>query len=374
MQTASPGQDQEGGDEALWIGRQGIEAIADALQPAAYVARAYWHQRRHDGQLPDWARKGSDGQWLFAATYIRADALENARTIHVSDAARRLGATRRAVQTWVDEGIVASLAETRGEGEPRRIDRAAFERDFSRLRERLRTAPPVAPREVPAVVPAVLPAAGGHAPAALKHELESLVRQRRQGEREAEAARRRALTQTAAVARLEEECRRIEAEAADRMRALEAARQMAEGAALRVAGQERALAEVRQREAALEHEWRAAVRQPAAARLRGAAPVAPEVSAGGADHARRTRSAASVAERFRKARDERAQVDRWQQEGARIAARIVADVDAGKLERVDGAILFNDVARRAGVPDTVRVALMRTHFKKNRAWEGMESS
>ena len=104
---ADPETGQEQG-ERTWIERQDIKSIQGALKAGAYVARAYNYARDHDGQTPSWARKTSTGQWLFELGYIRADAADNLKYISVSEAARTLGATRRAVQNWVDDGVIPS--------------------------------------------------------------------------------------------------------------------------------------------------------------------------------------------------------------------------------------------------------------------------
>lgn len=125
---------------AQWIGRSEIVLVDGALKPSAYVARAYKESLKHGGQPPEWARQLANGRWLFDVGYIRRDAEKNAGTIGIDEAARILGATRRAVQTWVDQGKIKSPGGTeRGKGARRRITRATFMKDLPRLRKRLET-------------------------------------------------------------------------------------------------------------------------------------------------------------------------------------------------------------------------------------------
>jgi excisionase family DNA binding protein len=97
------------------------------------------HARGHNGGPPDWACKDENGQWLFDRDYILSDARTNRLSISVSEAARLLGATRRAVQNWVDEGLIPTLgAGKRREGESRHIDKTEFTRKLPELKKRLK--------------------------------------------------------------------------------------------------------------------------------------------------------------------------------------------------------------------------------------------
>ncbi len=126
--------------QPTWIGRSEIPAIEGALEPSAYVARAYLEARDRGGETPAWARKQPNGQWLFDIEYIRNDAQVNLRTIGIGEAAAMLGATRRAVQTWVDQGVIAaSGGADHTSGERRRILRTEFMRALPQLKKRLET-------------------------------------------------------------------------------------------------------------------------------------------------------------------------------------------------------------------------------------------
>lgn len=124
---------------AEWIGRHEIEDIEGALKPSAYVARAYKYTMEY-GHSPIWARKVGGGHWLFERTYIQADAERNRVSMSVHEAAEVLGATRRAIQVWVDAGDIPLLAGEREKGEERRILREPFLRDVEQFRRRLETA------------------------------------------------------------------------------------------------------------------------------------------------------------------------------------------------------------------------------------------
>lgn len=130
-------------ESRTWIGRREIERIRGALKPSAYVGRAYLYQKEHGGLPPAWARKQPNGRWLFDEATVAADARENLGTIGITEAARLLGATRRAVQTWVDEGRILTLTGDRPKGEPRRIPREPFLAQVPDLQLRLRAPAPV---------------------------------------------------------------------------------------------------------------------------------------------------------------------------------------------------------------------------------------
>jgi excisionase family DNA binding protein len=122
-----------------WMTRRDIEAVEGALQPAAYVQRAYLHARQHGGRPPGWARKTDGGRWLFDPDYIRSDAADNLATFSVGEAAEMLGATRRAVQNWIDKGEIKILGGTHDKGHARRILKEPFLRSLNRLKRRLET-------------------------------------------------------------------------------------------------------------------------------------------------------------------------------------------------------------------------------------------
>ena len=82
--------------------------------------------------------KSEAGHWLFDRGYLEAEAADNLRTLSVSEAARMLGATRRAIQNWIDDGDIETLGE-RGPGEPRRIVKSAFTETLDDLRKRMET-------------------------------------------------------------------------------------------------------------------------------------------------------------------------------------------------------------------------------------------
>ncbi len=124
------------GNDRRWINRREIASIKGALNPEAYVARAYL-LAKESGSEPTWARKDAKGHWLFDETYIRSDANENAETIGITEAARLVGTSRRTVQTWVDDGLIDSEREIRHQGEVRKIPRGPFMAQLPELRRRV---------------------------------------------------------------------------------------------------------------------------------------------------------------------------------------------------------------------------------------------
>ena len=122
-----------------WLGRQETAAVEGALKPAAYVQRAYLYSREHGGRTPPWAHKTEQGRWLFDPGYIRADAVNNLRTLSVGEAARLVGATRRAVQNWIDEGDIAILGGPHIKGRDRRVLKEPFLAKLDALKTRLET-------------------------------------------------------------------------------------------------------------------------------------------------------------------------------------------------------------------------------------------
>ena len=82
-EVTKPVADSDPARETRWIGRREIEAIEGALEPSAYVARAYKEALKHDGHPPCWAKKDETGQWLFDFGHIEADARTNIGTIGI---------------------------------------------------------------------------------------------------------------------------------------------------------------------------------------------------------------------------------------------------------------------------------------------------
>ncbi|MCE9615770.1 MAG: hypothetical protein K8T26_15990 [Lentisphaerae bacterium] len=386
-----------------WIGRREIAAIDGALKASAYVARAYHHQKEH-GDPPAWARKLTGGQWLFDRRYIAADARENLATIGITEAATLVGATRRAVQTWVDEGLIPTLTGDRPKGESRRIPRETFMQVLPDLKQRLRTAAPPAPRSAssPPATPDTTPAdttplsedalrdvlqrkaaaEESRIAAEVSRELSEaedlrhqLARKRAVAERrlrklardEQRAQEREARLKTGYAERLREA--RRESRAADRRRTAAAER------ARRTAAKEQQLlaTERKLRDSLGERiaEWRrrsaaliAAQLQEARAMLSKAPPTpAPPEPAARTDQDRR-RSAAAVAAQLHAARAQHQQRSQLEDEIDRIAARLAEEVATGRRDRYDAAILFNEIMEQRAVPDELRIAVMKRHFSK----------
>lgn len=286
-------------DANRWIGRRGIGKIEGALKASAYVGRAYKRAQHQDGQPPPWARKLRNGRWLFDIEYIEADARRNLATIGISEAASLLGASRRTIQTWADEGILPLEGKAERErGDPRRILREAFMRTLPELGKRL---------ETPAVVG---------------------FRRSREQSNTSEAS---------------QVSREVEGESQFRSAAEKTA-------------------------AAIESRFSAA-REDRLRRIRDAAKRPTEstgarTSRSGKTLPDRSKSAAMLESRLRQARETRQTLVGWEDRATRIAQKLADDVDSGELERIDAAILLNQIAEREGMPDDIRIEITRKYFRK----------
>lgn len=288
--------------DITWIGRSGIEAVDGALDPCAYVARAYKETRKNGGHPPGWARKQDNGQWLFDADYIKTDARINSETMGIGEAADILGATRRAVQTWVDQGAIAAAVGTgRARGARRRILRAKFMRDLPRLRKRLET-------------PAVL----GY-------------KRSRTSQKPAGASAR-------------------PLPGPDSRTAGEEGEVVLPGTAERH----------EQREESRPPETTSRVRKKA-----GDVPAPTPATAGREADERRlekTRAANAIEARLREARDARRRETQWESQAGKIAEKLLGAVFSNELTRVDALVMFNDLATGQGIPAEVRARIRRQYF------------
>lgn len=382
-----------------WMARSRIASIEGALKASAYVARAYNHAKAHDGKLPAWAGKLPNGRWVFDSAYIEADAESNRLTIGVSEAARRVGATRRAIQTWIDEGVVETIEQAeRTKGEPRRILREPFERALPRLRKRLETAAVVGYRKrhgiaVPDAVAQRVEAERQRRQEA-KRKREQEARDRR---RERERERRKAVLESELTtvheahrkveeerqqAQLEAELKRsveeqaiaTEKELRRRLREAEKAakratreRKAAIREAARTAREERQTAASEQglaaglgklvQEAKKRHAEAVEARLEAASNKRRREVVAAERasrSPAEGEQNRKARSAAAAAAKFETARLER--------HATSIAERIANDMFDDRINRHEALVMFNEIAEKDGIPDTVKLKVRKQFF------------
>lgn len=123
-----------------WLGSRDIKRLEGTLKPSAYVARAYKYARQNHGIPPKWAKKSQDGHWLFDPKYIKVDADRKLESISVKTAASLLGVSRRAIQTWVDEGEISIVeGEKRAKGTSRQIAKEPFLQNLLQLKMRLET-------------------------------------------------------------------------------------------------------------------------------------------------------------------------------------------------------------------------------------------
>jgi len=405
-----------------WIGRGDISQIEGTLKPSAYVARAYQHQKTHGGTLPSWADKQANGRWLFDAAYIHRDATHNRDTIGISEAAKLVGATRRTIQTWIDEGIIPTGEHAKGQA--RTISRTRFMDMLPSLKERLQTASVVGYRTKH----------GLPVDDAVVEQLEHERIEREKTRRESQEKERRERTSTRREsqlkARLEKKAAEKEARLAARInrklvaaeRSLSDTRKKKSMAERNVAAQaDRTLAsaktmkalkaeyerkltradkEGRKRESqhracarkaerlsaretslasdidalrdALEAQLQAYRRQSAqaiAAQLREArkeqleASQAPSTAKKPKVTVNRVRrSAEAIATRLNNARDVRVRETTQEKAAARIASGIAADMPDDDVGRIDGAILFNEIAEQNDIASDIRIKITRKFF------------
>ena len=376
------------GQTGRWIGRADIARIAGALQASAYVARAYLIQKENAGIAPPWARKQPNGHWLFDADYIQADARENRATLGITEAAKVLGATRRAIQTWVDDGVIQATHDQREKGATRRILREEFLRAVPELKQRLTQrsgATPGEGRPAPTAESKLVQSLEERAAqeedrlaASQKRRMELAARRRRRlGQERIEAGKRlrsvereeQRAAQHEARLKASFDARLMEAEQAARVadrRRLAAARR-----AQRTTAREQAAAaqetHLRQTLAGQLADWRRKsaariarqLRNAREAWLRAAPPAAPAPS----EDSRR-KSAAAVADQLRRARDSQLQRSEHEREAVAAAKQIAGEVAQGRLDRYDAAIRFHDAMEQRAMPVDIRIAVMKQYFSK----------
>gem|GEM_PF-2991824 len=293
-------------DSKLWIGHDAIKLMPGALTPGAYVARAYREARNHDGTPPPWAKKLGNGKWVFDTSYIHADASLNLETMGVDEAATLLGASRRAIQVWIDTGIITS-AEAREKGAQRLILRDRFLYDLPELKKRLQT-----------------PAAIGF-------------------KRNAASKRIQMTEETAAIAVAADTKAQAEQPEFEEAEPIVSLRDELKQAKI-------------QKAAAIE----SALKQ---ARDRNAARAKPDaLSFLVQDHGKRADMARAAEDRLTSAAEARRRETESAATAATMAERILADVEMGKMDRLDGLILFNDLARAKDIPDRIRIEVRKDFF------------
>ncbi len=383
--------------DGQWMARSEIASVEGALKAGAYVARAYNYAKAHGGELPPWADKLPNGRWVFDRAYILADAEDNRLTMGVSEAARVIGATRRAVQTWIDEGVIETVESTeRTKGAPRRILRESFERALPELRRRLETAAVVGYRRkhgiaVPDEVARRVEAerekkqeAKRRAQQERRREQQLRDRERRKATLEAELsatqAAHRELEEKREEAELEADLKRnVEEQAIATEKELRRRLREAEKAAKRASQERKAAVQAAARMAREERQTAADEQGLAAsltkiirdARRRRAEAVEARLEAarekhltttGGqsdkaaaeADRNKKAESAAAAAEKFERARLERHAIS--------IAERIANDMFDDRISRYEALVLFNDIAEKDGIPDSVKVKVRKQYF------------
>ena len=399
-----PAAPPAGNDAApAWLGRRDVLAIPGALKASAYVARAYLLQKNHGGHPPAWARKLPGGQWQFTRAYVETDARQNLATVGITEAATILGASRRAIQTWVDEGIIPTTVDKRHTGESRHIDRTEFMRLLPTLKTRLisgrilrgRAAPRAnSDRHIPAL-PAPAPGAPlpeivlrGALEQQAAEEAARIESEARQQLADTQATRARIAHERATAERQLRQLAREERKAAEREARLKAGfavrierahqdtreadrrRAAAAKTAERTAAQEqKALDKERKLRDSLTTrlaDWRKKSTALISAQLQEAREAwqnsTPASAANKPNTDERRRSADAVATQLRAAREEKLRQTALQSEIDRIAARLAEEVAEGRRDRYDAAILFNEIMDKRAVPGEIRIDAMKKYF------------
>ncbi len=296
-----------------WIEARNVQRVEGALRSSAYIARAYKQTRKNNGVTPDWAKK-ENGQWLFDSEYIKADAKLNLETIGIHEAAEMLGAARRTIQTWVDNGeIQATKDET---GRRRRILKEPFMRDIARFRERLETAPVVAFKIKH----------GTPVPQDVKNRWETQQREK-QLEQEEKKKRRGPLA----------------------------------GIRILFKTESQRIAEFI--EARLQKAKRKKMRQEHSRPLPETA-VQTVIEEAAKLKEKKSRTAETIEKQLHTAKEKQVRENEHEKRAVAIAKRIADQLSDGKIDRVDAAIAFNDVATREGIPYDIQVRVMKEYFKK----------
>ena len=379
-----------------WIERREIRGIEGALKPSAYVGRAYQYAKAHRGRSPEWATK-KKGHWLFRRSYIEADARANLKTIGVTEAAKLLGATRRAIQDWIDEGIIP-IEEEREKGEPRRIPREPFQQRFDELKKRLETPAIVGYRlkhghdVAPEVIERIDAEREKRAAATRRRERERLEETRREEERRridklearlraSEQAKSRADEEKQSAEQILQQKARAEEEAAAREKELRRQLQAAEKAT-RAAERERRSAEhkvhVEQETAATERLLgRKFSRLVRAAKSRYTRTIEEQRRAAEAARKRaeeerleankrlkaaKQRSAAAAEAQLKAAREAHLRAVEWDTKASGIAERIANDMFDDRITRIQAMALFNKITEEQGVPLDVLVSVRKQFF------------
>lgn len=279
------------------------------MKPGAYVQRAYLYARDHNGTPPPWAMKSEVGHWLFDRSYVEADAAANLQTLSVSEAARTLGATRRAIQNWIDAGDIKTLGE-REPGEPRRIARDAFIGQLDDLRKRM---------ETPAVV--------GHR---LKHgqpvSLETL--ERIAGEEAEEEP------ETTIPPRVP-------------------------GTVILPPGLDKKLAAARRSSAAALEARLSAAKEDQMQRLREETDNSELTLPGSGGTGEKTNNLKLAA-----ARELQRSRDAFNEYASEVAKRLLADIFDASITRIQGIKLFNRITEERGLPRSIRINVRKRFFGK----------
>lgn len=354
-----------------WIGPDEIRAIAGALKPAAYVARAYLHCQEHAGKPPAWANKLPNGRWLFDRSYVESDAADHVAFVGISEAAAIAGVSRRTIQNWIDEGAIPVEGGERSSGAPRRIRRDEFLRLYPTLVDRR-------PRAAPLPSPA-----GENTPPELLHAFQTLNSARalqRRSRQSHSLASQRIRSLASREHDLAREVASLKRDFDSRLRKLESQlsaaqrqREAAESSARKAAAEESSSVDNINRIIALVSRKlrdlgrKSPQKHPPAPPAKQPAPAAEARSAPAREASARREKAESLARRLQTAKEERARTtSAAHQLAGRIASRILQDVDDGKLPRSDVSRYYQALCERNQIPPEIRKEAFRDAASRHR--------
>jgi len=384
-------------DGSVWISAREISGISGALKPSSYIARAYQYSRRHKGSLPEWAKKDSDGKWLFLETYVRGEAGRRQKTISVSEAAEFLGAAKRTVQKWVDAGLIKAEEGDRKKGSERRIVKEDFVLRVDDLKKRLEKAAVVRfKQEQGHKLPDDLVRRVEEEIKGRRNEAKKRINSRRKSKRavlrrsersrtledryrRVRAARISAETQRDEIvlnadklsrdeSRLKSELRQTIAEAKAEQKAVERdlrsavmARRLAEGrakakteAAKRLFEKEENLLKEKSR---LESELRVQVDASVSKKAQKQESAKVKLDKGS-----RKEKMAKIEEQLRLAREKRQALDYMEKRAVLLAAKVLNDIFDGTIGRIEGMALFDRLATEQGISEDIRSRIRKKHF------------
>ncbi|MFC1497892.1 helix-turn-helix domain-containing protein [Verrucomicrobiota bacterium] len=394
---------------AKWIKSRDIGCIEGALKASVYITRAYRYVREHGGRYPQWAKKSERGHWLFDSTYIKEDAEENRLIVSISEAARILGASRRTIQNWADEGIIATVAGEGRRGEAaRKILREQFMQTVPELRKRLETAAVIGRKvkEGKSVSARLAKKAESEKKARktearerdkIRHreqrieqreeeqktelyiELEKVKAARKRAADERKAAIKKAERKAAAARKAEEAAKRLEADARTELRDVRevsrnAAREAEEKAkkesrlksflrsSLERVRAKREKATKEKAAAIVEMRLKAAVEKEIAEREMNLKALRAKALKDAELKSEKRKKAEAIEARLKEAREEKLAETEWEKRAITIARKITDDMFDRDMDQLDAVIMFNDIAEDEGIPREIHIKVRKEYI------------